>query len=758
MFTAALRPLALLLLIACGGGAGPGGSTDTNIPQTGVSSAFRVRGSLEQIHIWSAPEAASMEVLDAMGVVVATGTTDALGSLVLRALDPADALTVRIATDPGEATFPVVVRAVADSTPDQAFYDAQELGPGHPYITTRDGTTLATYIYLPGPIEEGPYPTIVNYSGYSPSQPGASLGPDVEPFCGLFPILCDAPSFPTGIFGGLMGYAVVGVNMRGTGCSGGAYDYFEDLQVTDGYDIIEAVAAQDWVAGNKVGMAGLSYPGISQLFVASSQPPSLAAITPLSVLADTTSSTLLPGGICNEGFALSWYDAVLSRAVPFGHDYITEVVENGDVVCAENQLLHSQALDRLTLVQEDPFYSDDLSLPVDPSAFVHKIDVPVYLSGQWQDEQTGPHFPALFDKFDNAPVVRFTATNGIHLDGLSAQNLVEWKLFLDLYVAEQVPTIPAGFESLAPAFMAAVFGDELPLPPNRFADHTDYARARADYEAEDEVRIIFESGTDPSVASGAPVGGFETHLPSWPPPDAVATRWYLHPDGSLLPNPAPAEGGESSWAHDPSAGLVSTLASGEVDPLQPDWDWPQPQTGTAISFLTPPLTEDMVIVGHGSVDLWIRSDATDADIEVGVSEVRPDGQESLVQHGWLRASHRALRDDATELRPVKTHREEDTAPLDPDDWTPLRVEVMPFGHAFRAGSQLRLTIDTPGGSMARWGFTLLDLPQDTTHRLAHDANLPSSIVLSVLPDVDVPTPLPPCEALRGQPCRTYIPL
>ena len=36
----------------------------------------------------------------------------------------------------------------------------------------------------------------------------------------------------------LMGFAVVDVNMRGTGCSGGAYDFFEPLQSLDGYDVI----------------------------------------------------------------------------------------------------------------------------------------------------------------------------------------------------------------------------------------------------------------------------------------------------------------------------------------------------------------------------------------------------------------------------------------------------------------------------------------------------------------------------------------
>ena len=81
--------------------------------------------------------------------------------------------------------------------------------------------------------------------------------------------------------------------MRGTGCSGGAFDYFEPLQGLDGYDAIETIARQPWVLHHKVGMMGVSYGGISQLFVGATRPPSLAAITPLSVI-DNTQTTLYP--------------------------------------------------------------------------------------------------------------------------------------------------------------------------------------------------------------------------------------------------------------------------------------------------------------------------------------------------------------------------------------------------------------------------------------------------------------------------------
>jgi putative CocE/NonD family hydrolase len=140
-------------------------------------------------------------------------------------------------------------------------------------------------VKLPGPADQGPYPTVVEYSGYDPANPDGAQ--------------------PASRAAQLLGFATVGVNLRGTGCSGGAYNYFEELESLDGYDVIEAVAAQPWVQGGTVGMVGISFPGITQLFVAKTQPPHLSAITPLSVL-DDTYDTLYPGGIFNNGFALGW--------------------------------------------------------------------------------------------------------------------------------------------------------------------------------------------------------------------------------------------------------------------------------------------------------------------------------------------------------------------------------------------------------------------------------------------------------------------
>ena len=124
---------------------------------------------------------------------------------------------------------------------------------------------------------------VVEYSGYAAADP-------------------DNPQ-PSSLIASALGYATVGVNMRGSGCSGGVFDLFDLPTTADGYDIIETVAAQPWVQDGKVGMVGISFPGISQLFVGGARPPHLAAIAPLSVIADIYRSPGFPGGIFNNGFA-----------------------------------------------------------------------------------------------------------------------------------------------------------------------------------------------------------------------------------------------------------------------------------------------------------------------------------------------------------------------------------------------------------------------------------------------------------------------
>jgi uncharacterized protein len=265
------------------------------------TATFLVQGSVEQLAVTHATPGAAIALDDNTGHEVANGTIDAQGSFLFRGV-PSGTGYHAIENDAGTVTKSGAVKVLSPAyVPPQSFYRAQQLQTGFGYITMRDGTKLSAMITLPGPADQGPYPTVVEYSGYDPSNPNSPQ--------------------PSTLLAQLLGYATVGVNMRGTGCSGGSYSYFEQLQSLDGYDIVEAVAAQPWVANHKVGMVGISYPGISQLFVGQTQPPHLEALAPLSTIADTYRSTLYPGGIFNNGFALSWAQDRQNAGKPYGEGW-----------------------------------------------------------------------------------------------------------------------------------------------------------------------------------------------------------------------------------------------------------------------------------------------------------------------------------------------------------------------------------------------------------------------------------------------------
>lgn len=722
------------------------------------NASFLVQESVEQLQVTHAKSGLALAVFDKDGKKIQSGVADKQGSLVFRLVPPGSGYTVRTtAVQPEEYTRPLTVMSVPGSKPSPDFYKKQKLVAGSGYIKMRDGTQLAIYVTLPGPIDKGPYPTLVNYSGYSPAKPGKPMD-GLEGLCRDFPILCDAPDDPSALIAGLMGFATVGVNMRGTGCSGGAYDFFDTLQQLDSYDIIEAVAAQDWVMHHKVGMSGISYPGYSQLFAAAQQPPSLAAITPLSVLGNTF-QTLAPGGILNTGFAVTWAQRVLDKADPYGQGWEKDRVAAGDKLCEENQLLHSQKVDIIKLIGENPYYRADLGDPINPDTFVDKIKVPTFVAGAWQDEQTGPYFTSLFTRLTGAPVKRFTAYNGVHPDAFAPQVLAEWKNFLDLYLAKRVPFLEPKLRALAPLLFKNVFGASIPIPDGRFDMITDYQTALAKYEAEPELRIIFESGASTKADTGAPAGTFEQTFAKWPPPATTPLRLYFGvkgTDGTLSPTAPTEMNSASAWKHDPDQGQRTNLApGGDIWALLPKYDYKPLREGYALAFLSEPLVEDTVMIGTASADLYIRSTANDADLQVSLTEVRADGQEVYVQSGWLRASQRKLAKTASELLPEHTHLREDVQPLATDAWTPVRVVVPGFGHPFRKGSRVRISVDTPGATRAAWKFQTLTLPAGTTHKLAHAMMQPSSIVLPVVKGVAIPTPAPACPSLRGQPCRAY---
>jgi predicted acyl esterase len=97
--------------------------------------------------------------------------------------------------------------------------------------------------------------------------------------------------------------------------------------------------------------------------------------------------------------------------------------------------------------------------------------------------------------------------------------------------------------------------------------------------------------------------------------------------------------------------------------------------------VTAPLATITVVIGAGAVHLWIKASTSNVDLQVTVSQVRPDGKETFVQNGWLRANERKLnRARSTLLQPVPTFREGDVAPLAANRYTEVTVPLYYEGH------------------------------------------------------------------------------
>src|SRR3954447_15522136 len=602
---------------------------------TGAQAKITARGSVKQVQVTGARKGAHVTLTDHRGRRVQTQRAGALGGVVFRAVRPGKGYRVSGAT--GAST----VLSDRSAPPSTKTYTQKIPSRGYGYLTTRDGTQLAIAIRTPLNGAKPPYPTLIEYSGYGYADPSGGESSIAQ-------------------IAQLLGYAVVDVNMRGTGCSGGAFDYFEPLQGLDGYDVIETVARQPWVGHGKVGMFGISYGGISQLFTAATRPPGLAAITPLSVI-DNTQTTLYPGGILNTGFALSWakdrvHDAKAASKTG-GQPWALKRIQGGDATCKANQALHPEAVDLLAKTRANNYYNPKVADPLSPITFVKKISAPTFLACQFTDEQTGGHCPALADRFTGTKRKWMTFTNGTHIDSLDPATFNRWFDFLELYVARRAPKLPASAKQAAPILFNAFTGVQgVTLPDDPIQAQPDYASALKAFEAQPQVRVLFDNGAG-GVGPFAPGAGFEQSFARWPLPGTRAQSW-------------PLGVASFTWSRTsrPATSFTGNTASGPngLWTATPSYTWSQPAPGAVASWTTDPLPADTTVIGAGKVTATIATSARDVDLQATISEVRPDGRETFVQSGWLRASMRMLdASKSTDLAPVLSLRRADAAPLSP---------------------------------------------------------------------------------------------
>jgi putative CocE/NonD family hydrolase len=595
----------------------------------------------------------------------------------------------------------LVVPALA-ATPASAAPVATERIVG--YLTMADGVRLRYTVVKP--VGADHLPTLFEYSGYDPGN-----NPDAN--------------YISQYVSSGSGYNYIGVNLRGTGCSEGTFDFFQPKEGVDGAAVIDWVTKQPWSDG-KVGMIGKSYPGITQLFVAEQNPAGLKAIAPGHFYSDAYRDVARPGGIQNYGFASLW--SFIAQPEP-GFASGTQAASPSDLDCTNGTTaaVRGAPTNPFVQLQEHPF-DDALVKERSPEQHLDQLHVPMLATLAWQDEQLDSRGTDLIAQLDDLNAVRRT----------KHETETPWWM-----------TVSNGDHSMMRT--ATEYADL-----HRFYDHFLKGLDNG-WDTRPRVNVWWDAKT----AGRAPT--WVTGLQHWSEKQRRAAGQLtpqalnLRSGGALTRAPATAGEASEQYAYTPGVGSqgIANPAYGGVAGPPSRYFWDQaPPTGTALHWTSAPLTEDQTLLGSASMDLWLSSTAPDTDLQVTLTEVRPDGKEMYLQKGWLKVSQRKV-DPArsTALRPYQTHTQADMALLTPATPVLARVEIFPFGALLRKGSRIRAWVEAPTEVPELWAFA--DFPGNAVNTVLHDAGHPSRLVLPVVPnDAERSTALPGCDTLIREPCRT----
>ena len=195
------------------------------------------------------------------------------------------------------------------------------------------------------------------------------------------------------------------------------------------------------------------------------------------------------------------------------------------------------------------------------------------------------------------------------------------------------------------------------------------------------------------------------HEHEWPIARTEYTRWFL-------------DAAAADWQNDTERGIIRRLTTAnptaaDVVAYSADVATTDPRT-TGATFISDPLTEDVVIAGYGKAQLWVSSTSFDMDLFISIRIIEEHDREvdftgittmnypdriAPLTKGWLKVSHRKIDPGrSTNYAPKHTHRKADHAPLTPDEIVQVEVEIIPTTGYLRRGHRLRVDIQPFDGA------------------------------------------------------------
>jgi predicted acyl esterase len=437
------------------------------------------------------------------------------------------------------------------------------------FTPMRDGTKLAANVFLPE--GKGPWPVIVTRTPY----------------------LKDGKMFAkpdTAIRFTQAGYAYVVQDVRGKGRSNGFYDAFAN-DIEDGYDTVEALAAEPWSDG-KVGITGGSAMGITSNLAAVSAPPHLKAAYVIVAPNETFRTSYLGG-------------------VPEDHDLVGWLHDQGvsDAVIARSLAGSTRSV-----------FADRLG----PGKALKYVQIPIWNVGGW------------YDIFNTGEVENFEVLQN---EG-SKEARGNQRLTMG----------PFGHGPLS-GDLAYPGEDRLGAVNGNDIRWFDYWLKGIDNGVMDEppVDVYFMAAAEKGAFSPK---NHWMHVANWPMANRE-TRYYLTPDLGLTKTAPKIEAAKTSYKFDPAhpvptfGGANLTFDRGPEDQRQVG------ARQDYLRFQTPVLDKDVTIAGPVTVELYGATDGPDTDFEAKLVDVYPDGYEALVLDAPIRTRYRngGMPDDVKMMTP-----------------------------------------------------------------------------------------------------------
>ena len=264
---------------------------------------------------------------------------------------------------------------------------------------------------------------------------------------------------------------------------------------------------------------------------------------------------------------------------------------------------------------------------------------------QWTDEQTGGHCPTWLQHFTGTERKWFTFTNGVHTDSLDPETFNRWYDFMQLYIARAGPSWRRASRRSRRPFTRRCSGVRgVTLPDDPIQEQPTLASAKAAFEAQPRSASLFDNG-----AGSAPVAS-RSRATRALVPDSSRRAWSAEVvvpgkrRQELKGKPGGAGADQFTWDADarPPPTSPVTPAPAISGPTTPSYDWTQPRRARRCRYVSRPLPPTPAVLGAGEVQVWVRSQAENVDLQATVTEVRPDGKETFVQGGWLRTESRKI--------------------------------------------------------------------------------------------------------------------